>query len=87
MTGLIAQTHKGLKKKHQTLLNPFQRVFAMSLGIHSEVDYDSDDELNRSIRSSPRRLPDRPPIQTLKFKASQNLMNDRGFERLFSGNY
>jgi hypothetical protein len=33
----------------QNLLNPFQRVFAMSLGIYSEVDCDSDDEFNRSI--------------------------------------
>jgi hypothetical protein len=28
----------------QNLLNPFQRVFAMSLGIHSEVDCDSNDQ-------------------------------------------
>jgi hypothetical protein len=37
----------------QTLLNPFQRVFAMSLGIHSEVDCDSNDEFDSSIRPSP----------------------------------
>jgi hypothetical protein len=49
MTGLIAQTHKGLKKMPQNLLNPFQRVFAMSLGIHSEVDCDSDDEFVSSV--------------------------------------
>jgi hypothetical protein len=44
------------------LLNPFQRVFAMSLGMNSEVDYDSDDEFARvnygcySIRI-PNRIP------------------------------
>jgi hypothetical protein len=37
----------------QTLLNPFQRVFAMSLGIHSEVGCDNDDQFNRSIFRSP----------------------------------
>jgi hypothetical protein len=30
----------------QNLLNPFQRVFAMSLGIHSEVGCGGDDEFS-----------------------------------------
>jgi hypothetical protein len=51
--GLIAQTHKALKKRRQNRLNPFQRVFAMSLGIHAEVDCDSNHEFNRSIFQSP----------------------------------
>jgi hypothetical protein len=51
--GLIAQTHKGLKKIPQNLLNPFQRVFAMSLGIYSEVDYNSIDQF---ATAKPSRL-------------------------------
>jgi hypothetical protein len=50
--GLIAQTHKGLKKEPRNFLNPFQRVFAMSLGIHSEVDSDSNDEFASEIINS-----------------------------------
>jgi hypothetical protein len=37
----------------QNLLNPFQRVFAVSLGIHSEVDCDGDDEFGSNIFQSP----------------------------------
>jgi hypothetical protein len=37
----------------QTLLNPLQRVFAVSLGMNSEVDCDSNDQFNRSIFQSP----------------------------------